>query len=220
MSKRVLQSALVAAACVLLPVASARASSTTVCTTGSLSACVEFTFTLTGTNTYTLEVDFLSSSDGGSLYQFGVNSNNSTIGPATSIQVDGGFNPNWGSGCNGLPGNPACAQGPTGGGGLAVGDYAIFTFTAIPPVGALPNFDGQVHIQAFNTLTCSAKLGTGASDFGTAGKDGIGSFNLGDEGEDCGGTPTTSTPEPASLWLVGSGLIGVAGAGIRRRRRG
>ena len=211
MLKRVLQSALVAGALGALPVATAHASQ--VCTTGSLVLCVTFTLTNTGTDAYSLRVDFNSSNNGGSLYQFGFTGADALSPNGTGdVSVNGVTNFAWDFGCSGLPGLNVCAQGPTGGGGLAVGDFAVFNFTTNAPISNLASIEEQAHIQSFTTLpNCSVKVSTNSSTFSSVGTGG--SFNS--DVDTCGST--TTTPEPASLWLVGTGLIGIAGTAVRRR---
>jgi PEP-CTERM motif-containing protein len=214
MLERFGKSAVIALLVGAVPLVSARAG--TVCTTGSATVCLDFSLTSIG-QTFTLKVSVTSAPATASLYQFGIASGDPgvTFSNAGDILVNGAPNLGWDIGCQGLPGLDECAQGPTGGGGLHQGDNAQFSFTVTGNDGSFAN-DIQAHLQ--DVLNgCSVKIGTGANDFATPGLNGVGSFNFDDVA--CGGSPTTSTPEPASLWLVGTGLIGMAGAGIRRRRK-
>jgi len=79
MFKRVLQAAAAAGVMGFAPFAAARADAT-ICTSGSLTLCVGFTFGNAGPNTYTLQVAFLSSNQGGSLYQFGLTDGANSFG--------------------------------------------------------------------------------------------------------------------------------------------
>ena len=193
----------------------------TVCTTGSLVVCVGFTFGIVTPTQYTLRVDFLSSTAGGSLYQFGLTdgaSNFGLTGTGSVVLSAGNNSADWSFGCTGLlSGNDpddVCVQGPTGGGALHTPGFAMFTFTsnaAFLGAGNTSLLTAQAHIQSFANLPgCSVKLSTSSSDFSTAGQS-AGSFDA----ADCG---TTTTPEPAGILLMGSGLVGIGGfLGLRRR---
>jgi len=205
MVKRILQAAALAGVIGLAPVTAAHAA--TVCSAGSLVVCVDFTLASAGGNNFTLTVNYASSNGGGVLTDFGVDDGAFNFTP---VSVSSG---SFTATTNCSLQDDACAQAnaPVAFNGLTVGQSATLTFSATGFSSA--NFGSTLynaHIQAFNNLpNCSVKLGNG-NQFDTQGTGGT--FNA----SACG---TTATPEPASLFLLGTGLIGLGGGAVARRRR-
>jgi|SRR5690349_11788489 len=218
---KVVRAAILGGAMSLAPYAVARAGiveqATDACTTGSLVVCLSFTLINTSGNAYSLNLTFdaLNGSPPGAGTGFSVFGLVGTANGGFTVGDAGA--PGWAlnSGCEDLnPMTPLICDNKNG----AKAHDITFTFTYGGPSSDLTNLDVIAHIQGIpngNGGTCSVKTITDAQ----SGESGSTAFYTDPAATDACGSPTTTSPEPASIYLLGSGLLGLGGFGAVRRRQ-
>lgn len=207
MSRKLAGVALVAGLFCAAPLAQARAAD--VCTTGSLVFCFDFTFS---NNSFAVTFNPNGSTFGstGFLTDIGLFGYSSITGTPSITATQGtGWTASLSTNgnCSGLGnGNDVgvtlpfelCAT-PQGGAGLGNNGMVTISFTG----NTTANVGADVHIQSVNNTECSLHINSNGTLSGNTGN--------------CG--PVTTTPEPASLALMATGLFAVGGIGAVRRRR-
>jgi len=222
-----LSSVVLGTALVSLPVTRAHANETVtnVCTSGALIVCSSFTFNNTSGNTWLLVLTVntvngaSASSTGAFLSAVGMFNSPPATGPFSNTSGPSGWTFATGttgdcSDLNGasFSGNVYACFAKNGNTGLTSVTFQFDDANA-SDLSKLNTSSVGYHLQGIpqtGGATCSAKIGVSA----IAGANGTSSVST----SDCTGT-TTTTPEPASLFLVGTGLAGLGGLGVIRRRR-
>lgn len=196
-----------------------------VCTGTGFDVCLSYTLTDNGGGNYTLTTTYASVTPnpgdtgfltGTTIYNTS-NSNSLVLTSVGTISTSGGQS--WSFGCpGGLSGGGSneleiCGSSDSGvTNGIPLGGWVSFSFTSNQALTAAMFGEGgdlglRGHIQSFNKAGCSLKPDSR-----------LGVIADGVNDADCLGGNVV--PEPITVTMLATGLLGLGGVGLRRRRKG